>query len=187
MQTSTKEDLINYIKESRTSLTVLGAFFLLASGFMGYMAIVTEPSVLGVVLSLFFAGSGILVIWSGHSSSQKFAAYIQDAESSGKLQELLNDFSHSYSMVGDNIRLGSKYIYGKKKGRPVSYNEIRKVYQYRHKTNFVEDYRQLQAVVTDGSTRVLCDLKLGGKSDEDVAKIMGFIYHQNPNVHLGYN
>lgn len=185
MQTSTKEDLINYIKESRTSLTVLGAFFLLASGFMGYLAVMVDPFI--GFFALFGIGCSILLIWSGHSSSQKFAAYIQDAESSGKLQELLNDFSRSYSMVGDNIRLGSKYIYGKKKGRPVSYSEIRKVYQYRHRTNFVEDYRQLQAVVNDGSTHILCDLKLRGKSDEDVAKIMGFIYHQNPNVHLGYN
>ena len=78
------------------------------------------------------------------------------------------------------------YIFGKKKGRPVSYGEIVKVYQHIHKRNFIENSRQLHAVVNGGSICTLCDLKLHGKSDEDVAKIMGYIRYKNPNVHLGY-
>ena len=50
----------------------------------------------------------------------------------------------------------------------------------------MEDSRHLEAVLTNGTTCILCDLKTGGKSDEDVSKIMGYIRQQNPRVHLGY-
>lgn len=190
MLTSSKEDLIKYIKKSQFQLLPLGVVFVLAGVFMLALAINTagtdDYSFVGVLLSLLFLGTGIATIWYGISSSKKFQTYIQEMESSGKLQLLLADFSRSCSMIGDNVRVGEKYIFGKKKGRPVSYNDISKVYQNIHKTNFVEDSRYLEAVLTNGTTCILCDLKTGGKSDEDVSKIMGYIRQQNPRVHLGY-
>lgn len=188
MLQSTKEDLVKYIKVSSSPwLLVIGAVLVaLGIGSLVSGAELYSSPVLSTLMCLFLAGVGIWVIWADISSVRKFKAYIQQAETSGELQVLLADFSRSCSMVGDNIRLGEKYIFGKKKGRPVSYGEIVKVYQHIHKRNFIENSRQLHAVVNGGSICTLCDLKLHGKSDEDVAKIMGYIRYKNPNVHLGY-
>ena len=190
MLTSSKEDLIGYIKKSQFQLLPLGAVFALMGVFMLALAIDTagtdDYSFVGVILSILFLGAGIGIIWQGISSSKKFQASIQEMGSTGELQLLLADFSRSCSMVGDNVRVGERYIFGKKKGYPVSYNDISKVYQSIHKTNFIEDSRSLEAVLTNGKVCTLCDLKTGGKSDEDVSKIMGYIRQQNPRVHLGY-
>lgn len=188
MLTSSKEDLVGYIKDPTlrwspifgAAIAGLGAV-LLTSGIKPF-----DSSVVGTIFSLATFFGGCAVIWEGISSSKKFKAYIQEIESTGELQVLLADFSHSCSMVGDNVRLGEKFIFGKKKERPVGYNEISRVYENIHKTNSVEDGRHLEAVLTNGKTCVLCELKKGGQSDADVSKIMGYIRQQNPNVHLGY-
>ena len=188
MPTSSKEDLIGYIESSEAnSLSILGAVFSGIGVFLLALVINTHnSSTLGLLTSLFMLGMGIAFVGAGISSSKKFQAYIQEIESSGELYLLLADFSHSYSMVDDNVRIGEKYIFGKKAGRPASYNDISKVYQSVHKTNFVEDRRHLEAVLTNGKICTLCNLKTGGESDEDVSKIMGYIRYKNTSVHLGY-
>lgn len=187
MSTFSKDDLLKYIKASFFSPEMVGGVVLLLAAFMSIFIICfIEFSALGIVFALVLGVVGAILIRSAALSSKKFTDYIQNAETSGEMGMILGDFSQSYSMVKDNIRIGRRYIFGKKQGRPVKYSEITKVYQSIHKTNFVEDSRQLNAVLSDGETRTLCNLMIRGKSDEDLARIMGFIQHQNPGVHLGY-
>lgn len=187
MSTFSKDDLLKYIKASFFSPAMeLGVFFLFGTVILIFIVCFMEFSALGIVFTLVAGAVSAILIRSAVLSSKKFTDYIRNAETSGEMGIILGDFSQSYSMVKDNIRLGRRYIFGKKQGRPVKYSEITKVYQSIHKTNFVEDSRQLNAVLSDGETRTLCNLMIRGKSDEDLARIMGFIQHQNPGVHLGY-
>ena len=199
MPTSTKKDLVKYTKGFsffwKIVFGVLLVFVFASSAF----AVLTDPTdappdvpllIMGLLIFSIPIGYGIWLIWRGTSYVIKYTARIKEAELSGELETILSDFSRSRPMVIDKIRLGEKYIYGKKKGSPVSYSEIVKVYQSIHGTRSLgktfENERRLNAVLSDGSTRKLCNLMLWGDSDEDVGKIMAYIQQKNPSVHLGY-
>lgn len=107
-------------------------------------------------------------------------------EESGEYAQILADFQSAMPVLGDKVRLGYRHIYVKGKRKFVSYSDICKLYQYVHKTNFIENQRQLHYLDPKGKKKVLCDLKLGGKSDQDVLKIMTYVRAKNPSVHLGY-
>ena len=72
MLTSSKEDLIKYIKKSQFQLLPLGVVFALVGVFMLALAINTagtdDYSFVCVLLSLLFLGTGIATIWYGISS-----------------------------------------------------------------------------------------------------------------------
>ena len=183
MHTGTKEDFLSYIKESGSPFLIGLGIFIFA---MGLFSLTVVDSAITLIFAAFFIVLGIFLIYLTINASKKFKSDIQKAEESGEMNWILNDFFQSYPLVDDNIRLGQVYIFGKKKGYPIRYSEIKKVYQYVRKRNFIESSRELRADLHSGQTIPLCDLKLRGKSDEDVARIMGFIRHKNPHVHLGY-
>lgn len=107
-------------------------------------------------------------------------------EESGEYAALLADFQSAVPVLKEKVRLGYRYIYVKGKRVFVSYSDICKLYQYVHKTNHAEDRRQLHYLNPKGKKKVLCNLELSGKSDQDVLKIMTFVRAKNPSVHLGY-
>lgn len=115
--------------------------------------------------------------------SKKFYA---DIESKGMLPYIEADFEKAFP-VRNNIYLGNNWIYVKGKERLLSYADITQVYQYIHKTNFVENERALKYVDKNGKHRVLCKIDLRGKSDEDVRKIVSFILSKNPNIKIGFH
>ena len=96
------------------------------------------------------------------------------------------DFRNAYSMMNDTIRFGERWIFCKHSGRLLRYEEITQVYQFIHKTNFIEDSRAVKYVDINGKHRVLCNLALRGKSDEDVKTIITIIYSKNPRIKIGY-
>lgn len=165
-------------------MTVL--FLPIALAFLVGMVRSLDFPIYEILLMLLFFALAIVPAYTTFSSRRKFTDYIRYAASSGELQVLLNDFTYGQSLADDNIRLGEKYIFCRKKGRPLGYNEITKVYQAIQKTNSAENRRTLEAVLTNGKTYVLCELKKHGGSDRDVSKILGYIQQKNPNVHLGY-
>ena len=189
MPTSSKKDFVKYTKG-------FGPYWLIAVGvlvvlYFVHLVISTDPAGVPLLtmalISLIPIGLSIWLIWRGISYLKKYTACVQEAESSGELQAILADFSRSHSMMRDGIRLGEKYIYSKGGGYPVSYGEIESVYQAIIRRNFVESERRLNAVVSGGKVRTLCNLKLRGKSDEDVLEIMDYIQQRNPRVQLGNN
>ena len=112
---------------------------------------------------------------------------IQREKDVNRLDRMLNDYQNSLPLCGDKVKTGQEYIFGKNVGSIVRYDEITKVYQYIHKTNFAEDKRQLKADIRGGGTKVVCNLKLKGKDDEELKKLLAVILSKNPEVKVGYH
>lgn len=111
---------------------------------------------------------------------------INDIDANGELLILLNDFEKGGKAFNDKLRLGQKYLIGKKTRTIVSYNEIARIYQYIHSTNCVEDTRSLQIVLHNNKKLDLCKLPLWGKADEEVANVFNYVKSMNPNIAIGY-
>lgn len=96
------------------------------------------------------------------------------------------DFARALPAREDRIRFGEKWIFTKGSATLVRYEEITQVYQYVHKTNFIENQRLLKYVDTKGKHKTLCSLRLRGKSDEEAKQMMIMIYRKNPTIKIGY-
>lgn len=96
------------------------------------------------------------------------------------------DFEYAVSMRDDRVRFGEYYIYIKRSGRLLKYSEITQVYQYVHKTNFVEDERALKYVDTNGKHRKMCKLELRDNSNAELSMMVSMILKKNPYVKVGY-
>lgn len=158
-------------------LTVLSAGFLAAYIICFFLDTGVKP--IGVVV---FPG-GLLLSLIPAWKDRKF---FRSLEGGNQLEQVAADFTAAVSMRKNRIRFGRRWIFCKGKCRLVRYEDIRQIYQYVHRTNFMEDDRALKYVDSNGKTRVLCKLELQGKSDEELHKMADLILSKNPGVKIGY-
>ena len=102
------------------------------------------------------------------------------------LPAMEQDFRMAQPMRKGKVLFGRNWIFVKGRKTPVLCGDIRQVYQFIQKTNFIESARTLRYVDTKGRTRDLCSLDLRGKSDEEVRQMVQLILTKNPNVKVGY-
>ena len=111
---------------------------------------------------------------------------IKVIEKQGNMPVLLYDFKNGGPAFNDCLRVGGRYLIGKKTGTIVSYDEISRIYQYVHQTYFVEDSRMLKVKTTNGKTYSLCQLPLNGQANDEVNHVISYILSVNGNVQVGY-
>ena len=112
---------------------------------------------------------------------------IRKEQKAGNLETLLNDFENGQVFCSDAVRLGENYIIGRNTGRFFRYENIRKIWQYIHKTNFVVDKIQIRIEKKDGITEILCHLKTGKRNaNDDASELLTAILQKNPKIQIGY-
>lgn len=174
-----KEDLKTYLMPPAWPFFVAAAVALLFIVFAFAGGKFQGASLFLIALGLLF---GYLVINEGLKARRRVREY----EESGKLREALPDFDASREMLGGQLRLGEQNLYGKKMGLILPYSDIARMYQYVHKTNFVEDNRLLIALTRNGKRHNVCKLERRGKSDTELSMVLAFIRAKNPDIQFGY-
>lgn len=172
-----KKTLEKYLRPS-SALTVIGVI-LLAFG----IVIGAAGAVLVLLLELVV---GALLLWVGLSPVKTLKKQLEELETQGRLPGVIREFESGKQFLKDKLRLGPTYILGKKSGVVLTYDQVKKIYQHVHRTNFVEDRREIRVETTEGKIISLCPLPLKGKGDEELVRIISVIKTMNPGVHIGY-
>ncbi len=175
-----KKKLRKYLRPSVGGL-VAGGFFL-ALGIAG-LFIAESPLGMLALMALFALICGLSTVLKLARLNRK----LNDMEAEGRLEQLIGEFEGAKPFLKDAVRLGQTHIFGKRSGNLVPYTDIRRIYQYIHKTNFAEDSRELRATCADGKDYTLCRLPLRGKQSEEVGKIVTIITAIQPGIHIGYH
>ena len=108
--------------------------------------------------------------------------------------EAVYDFYSSLPFMNDHIRLGNEFVFGRNYCVILRYSDIRRVYQYTFKLNFVETNRELHAVDLHGKVWRLCELEVhrmfsarkNELLDEQAAKVLSLMLRKNPRIAIGY-
>ena len=116
----------------------------------------------------------------------KSKKFYEKLEKHGDLPQVVADFEGAVAMRKNTVRFGEHWVFMKGKEKLLAYEDIRQVYQYIHKSNFIENERALKYVNSKGKAKVLCKLELRGKSDEELAKMVAIILSKNPELKVGY-
>ena len=178
------KELKSYIAGS-SGMLLIGLFFA-GFGMMGFF--VDMDNALGLMLMMFgFAAIFLIIFFVSKSNLSKL---IEQYEAQYGADVLSKDFSAAHSLLNDKIRLGDDWLYGRKTGTLVRYEQIKKIYIYIHRTNGAEDRRALKIETADGKARELCLIPTTGfvnkQNHPDVETVIKVLLIKNPNVHIGY-
>jgi len=115
--------------------------------------------------------------------SNRFFKYLEE---DAAFDDVSAEFEKAVPMRKNSVRFGENYIFIKRSAKLLKYSEITQLYQYIHKTNFIEDERALKYVDARGKHHRLCKLELGEKSKDELLTMVGMVLSKNPNIKIGY-
>ena len=179
----TFDSVKKYLKPSAGHIAV-GAFFLIlgAATVFGLLREGIAYIVIGAVMLLlggWLAGAAI-------SERLKFKKLCDDIADSSECGEVISEFSEPELSPKEDLKLGSSHIFAKKSGLFLKYEDVLNLYIYIHKTNGIEDRRELRAKTAERIV-TLVKLKNGGKQDSVAEEIVAFMREKNPAITVGYN
>ncbi len=173
------KEIESFIKPG-VSTIYIGGVLLLFGIFSSYS--LGHPGVL-----IFMLAVAVLINIVTWRDLQKWKESINKIQETGLSQEVVTDFHRARSYFGGELRLGDRYIFGKKSARVLKYSDLRNVYQYIHKTNFVEDSREFRGKTVSDETVEICKMQVRGKSDAELMTVVTEILKKNNRVTVGYN
>ena len=147
---------------------------------------ISVGGVVGILLTVFFLAITVVVGWSAWKAFSDCSKQLSDMEQSGELNRVLREFESGKQFFKGKLRIGPTYILGKRSGRILTHSQVKKIYQHVHRTNFVEDRRELRVETTDGKTVSVCRLPLRGKGDQELVQAIAIVKTMNPGVYIGY-
>lgn len=145
----------------------------------------TTEEIAGILFGLFLAATGVMMLWFGLTSGKNQKKFVEQLQSNGELETVLNDFVSASNCLNGNLKLGAYYVYCKN-SRPVCYEQLGKAYQQVNKRNGAETNRFLILQDKQGRQIASANLQLKGKSDQELAAILGYLKQRNPGMQLGY-
>lgn len=175
------EELKNYNQENYIIFLSIGiilnsiCLLLMVSGYN-----ISFYVVIGILLGIGF------IIW-GVKSPQLYQKKLDELDANGDMPDIISDFHSGGRAFKDNLIFGNRLLIGKGTGEIIKYEDITRVYQTIHRTNFIEDGRTLTAVTSDNKTHQFCNLKVFGKSNDELEQVVGYIVSRNPSVQVGDN
>ena len=141
--------------------------------------------------SFLFAVFGVCIAFfparSWYSLYKEYLDFIATHQQAGNLDDVAADFAAGKAWFNDRIRTGQTALYIKGVPCLLDYDDILNLYEYIHKTNYVEDERQLIAVIKGGTKISLCKLKKNGQSNQELLLFLAFLFQKNPDVTVGYS
>lgn len=157
------------------------------------LGIVSFFVIRSIVLFLVLVGIAVLFSLEPLKQIMDLSRFLDSSEKDNSLPQVLRDFNCGVSMAEGNLFLGDQYIVGRGGVVPTKYDEIAKVYEYTHKTNFSVDSHMIMAKTTDKKQRIICKLPLNnvwigqsGTSQEEVNAILLAIKNKNDAISIGY-
>lgn len=147
-------------------------------------AICFRDELIFVVLGTMMALIGAWIAGLTLNNILKFNRRCSELADSAESTVITTEFSEpEYSPVPE-LKLGDNYIFAAKSGVFFTYDDIMKVHTFIHRTNGVEDWRELRAKTSVG-TVTLAKLKSRGKGDEAAKEIVSLLLTKNPNITVG--
>ena len=146
------------------------------------------------LLFLLFLSIGVLIGWMALRPFRDYKNMLTFLKKRNFYDMAVCDFYSATPFLEDNIRLGHECVFGKSFCTILRYTDIRRIYQYVYKLNFVEWNRELHAVDTQGKVWRLCELKLHSMfnnrknelADQEVIKVLNFMLYKNNRIAIGY-
>ena len=176
------ERFIKYNKNKGIFILIFGIFFAAISVY----ALTAAVTISSLLMCIFGVLLGVFLIIVYFVDEKNYKKQINDVMSGSKKTTLIADFESGTHAFNDKLIVGQNWLIGNRTGLFIEYSEIRQIYQTIHKTNGIEDGREITVVDENGKRKTLCRLKMRGKSNSELESFFDFLHQRNPNIVIGF-
>ena len=179
---SSEKDMLRYVCFS----VVLKILFVLTDLIISVIAISMAlrgmSSGENMLLVLFILSVGLFLGWAAFTPFLEDRKVINFLKDNGIYDDAVCDFSSAQPFLNDRIRLGSKYIFGKRCCTVLRYTDICKLFLYTVEANDIERSKQLRAVDSSGKVWRLCALDVHIEKEPELADVLDFMLRKNSRI-----
>lgn len=181
-QRDSEKDMLRYVRTS----VVLKILFVLTDLIISVIAISMAlrgmSSGENMLLVLFILSVGLFLGWAAFTPFLEDRKMINFLKDNGIYNDAVYDFSSAQPFLNDRIRLGSKYVFGKRCCSVLRYTDICRLFLYTVEANDIERSKQLRAVDNSGKVWRLCALDLHIENEPGLAEVLDFMSHKNSRI-----
>ena len=203
-------DLVMYLLFATFLIAVfLAAFVQILGGRTGSSAV----SLIVIVVAI-MGGVFAFCAWGEYSKLRRTKACLEACRQNGVLPLLINTYLHGQHVFDDSLFLDDNCLIGRRGVVPRTYAEIKRIYLYEHRTNFITDMRELRIDVAGGIKRIylyehrtnfitdmrelridvagggkgerLCVIPVKKPSEEELLYVVSVVKTKSPSVIIGY-
>ena len=176
-------DLVMYLLFATFLIAVfLAAFVQILGGRTGSSAV----SLIVIVVAI-MGGVFAFCAWGEYSKLRRTKACLEACRQNGVLPLLINTYLHGQHVFDDSLFLDDNCLIGRRGVVPRTYAEIKRIYLYEHRTNFITDMRELRIDVAGGGKgERLCVIPVKKPSEEELLYVVSVVKTKNPSVIIGY-
>ena len=166
------------VRELRNYSFPTGGIFLVSIGFLMlaaviYAFIIGAAKLLALVIIVLCSAFMIIV---GGFDFIVYARLIERIKKNGEMPVLTADFKRGRRVLGGDLILGEMWAIGRHTGYMIKYSDIVYARQNIIKNKGAEASRNITVLNrNEKAPRVLCNLKTGGRSDNELSQIMVFL------------
>lgn len=176
--------LKKYLKPKWSTIWI-GVVLLAIAVFVGIFG-TGDAGVIDIVFTVLFIALAVAIFGVAIAAFVNFSKEMKRLEEEGLYEQMEYEFAAAVQYFSDKLRLGDGCVFPRYGGKVLRYEDIAKVYQYIHKTNGVENDRELRAATSAGKVVTLSKIALRGKDDDEVNKAVAALLEKNPSIHPGY-
>ena len=179
---SSEKDMLRYVCFS----VVLKILFVLTDLIISVIAISMAlrgmSSGENMLMVLFILSVGLFLGWGAFTPFLEDRKVINFLKDNGIYNDAVYDFSSAQPFLNDRMRLGSKYVFGKRCCSVLRYTDICRLFLYTVEANDIERSKQLRAVDNSGKVWRLCALDLHIEKEPGLAEVLDFMSRKNSRI-----
>ncbi|MBR4071929.1 MAG: hypothetical protein IKK26_05185 [Clostridia bacterium] len=130
-----------------------------------------------LLLSLFDFASDIVKI-------SKFLSQIRYLKSRKEFDSILEDFESAKDYMDGQLRIGNKYIFGKKSGSLVSYDDIKKIHHFSRKKYGYRKKRFIEVFTLEGEKIKLSKVNDTNEAIKQSEIVLGIVKELAPKAEV---
>ncbi|MBQ7835703.1 MAG: hypothetical protein IJ389_00430 [Clostridia bacterium] len=112
----------------------------------------------------------------------RFFSAVSYLRSRKEMDEVLKDFADSTAKMDGKVRVGKKYIFGKKCGAVIAYDDIRRAHHFIRKNYGYSQKRFVEIFTLDGGKHKLCKVNANDTTLTEAQQLMELLKERAPKA-----
>lgn len=177
-----ENEMLKYVRYSPIVAVLFVPVFFAMSACVIVVVLQNMSGSTSLLVSLLSLSFGLLGMYLSFSPFRNYRKMINFLNNNGMYQEAINDFVSAKPFMNDRMRMGNKYVFGRRQCTILRYYDICKVSQVSYGTEAGERSRSLKAVDTSGNAWYFCALKLNTDNQPGLKEALDFIISKNSRI-----
>ena len=174
-----EREMLKYVRYSPLLAVVFAPVFFAVSAWVIVLVLQNMSGATSLLVLLLSLSVGLLGMYLSFYPFRNYRKMINFLNNNGMYQEAISDFTSAKPFMNDRMRMGNKYVFGKRQCVILRYYDICKISQASYGTEAGERNRSLKAVDTSGNAWYFCALTPDTDNQPGLKEALDFMLSKN--------